>query len=175
MANYKEAIGLILKNEGGYVFDPQDSGGETFKGVSRNNFPNWEGWGIIDSLKKSVGFPKCLLDREDLTILVNDFYKTQFWDKVWGDKINDQEIANSIFDFGVNAGAGTSIKLAQEMCNVVNDGIIGPNTLKAINLISTEKFIPLFKIKRIKRYIDICERKPDNKKFFYGWIRRVIL
>ena len=35
-------ISMILRNEGGYVFDPDDSGKETYCGISRANFPKWE-------------------------------------------------------------------------------------------------------------------------------------
>ncbi len=31
------------------------------------------------------------------------------------------------------------------------------------------------KIEKIKYYIAITEKKPQNKTFFYGWIRRTIL
>ena len=30
MANFEKAFQLILKNEGGYAFDPKDNGGETY-------------------------------------------------------------------------------------------------------------------------------------------------
>ena len=37
-----------MKHEGGYVFDPDDSGGETYKGVARKFHSKWEGWSKID-------------------------------------------------------------------------------------------------------------------------------
>lgn len=48
---FDKALEQVLKDEGGYVNDPIDSGGETFRGVSRNNNPNWRGWKLIDEAK----------------------------------------------------------------------------------------------------------------------------
>lgn len=56
MADFKKALGLILKNEGGYVFDRDDSGGETYKGIARNMNSKWDGWVIVDIFKKTDRF-----------------------------------------------------------------------------------------------------------------------
>ena len=41
-------LNLIYKSEGGYANMEGDSGGETYKGISRKWFPKWEGLKIID-------------------------------------------------------------------------------------------------------------------------------
>lgn len=156
MANFEEAIELVLEMEGKYVNDPSDRGGETKFGISKSAYPEE--------------------DIKNLTIeRAKSLYKRDYWNVIKGDEILNSQIANSIFDFAVNAGVKSSVKLAQQVCNISDDGIFGPNTLKAINSISAEKFIPLFKIKKIEYYIKICEKYPKNKKFFYGWVRRVML
>ena len=43
MANFDEAFALTMKSEGGYANNPNDTGGETYKGVSRKNHPKWNG------------------------------------------------------------------------------------------------------------------------------------
>ena len=103
-----------------------------------------------------------------------ELYKRDYWDVIQGDKIYSQKMAESIFDFGVNAGNATSIKLAQEIVGAGIDGKTGPNTIAMINSFSEEKFIPLFKLAKIERYIEICNKRPDNKKFFFGWITRTL-
>ena len=35
MADFDEAIKVIFKHEGGYVYDPDDPGGETKYGISK--------------------------------------------------------------------------------------------------------------------------------------------
>jgi lysozyme family protein len=42
----KKIIEFTLRNEGYYVNDKDDSGGETYRGISRVNFPKWAGWAI---------------------------------------------------------------------------------------------------------------------------------
>jgi len=56
--NKKEILAYTLDLEGGYSNDIDDAGGETYAGISRNNFPDWYGWTIIDDLKDEINFPK---------------------------------------------------------------------------------------------------------------------
>ena len=48
-----------------------------------------------------------------LTPMVREFYRVEFWDKMRGNEINNQDVANTIFNFGVNAGMSMAVKLAQ--------------------------------------------------------------
>jgi lysozyme family protein len=41
-----------------------------------------------------------------------------------------------VFDFGVNAGPRTSVKLLQRAAGVVDDGSVGPRTLAAVKAAS---------------------------------------
>lgn len=54
MADFKTAYKKIEAAEGGYCFDPDDAGGETYKGISRRANPNWNGWISIDAIKKLI-------------------------------------------------------------------------------------------------------------------------
>lgn len=40
--------------------------------------------------------------------------------------------------------------------------------------ISYDTYINARKIEKIKHYIKITEKNPNNKKFFFGWIKRAI-
>ena len=44
-------IDMVLKHEGGYANVSGDLGGETYRGISRKNFPSWNGWEIVDEKK----------------------------------------------------------------------------------------------------------------------------
>lgn len=35
-------------------------------------------------------------------------------------------------------------------------------------------YINARRIQKVKYYLNICEKKPSNKKFFYGWIKRTM-
>ena len=53
MADFRLAYKKIEAAEGGYVNDPDDKGGETYKGISRKANPDWDGWISIDQIKKA--------------------------------------------------------------------------------------------------------------------------
>ncbi len=50
--SFAEALKHTLEFEGGYANDPADRGGETFRGISRKNWPRWSGWDLIDQVKR---------------------------------------------------------------------------------------------------------------------------
>lgn len=134
MADFEKAYSRTGKFEGGYVNDPDDNGGETYYGISRKFHPTWLGWKIVDEQKKKSNFPSNLKDRRnDLLILEKNFYKVNFWDKVWGDKINDQRVANDMYDTAVNMGVGTSIKLSQRQFKMKETAVMSTLLLNKLN------------------------------------------
>ncbi|WP_062265733.1 glycoside hydrolase family 108 protein [Endozoicomonas arenosclerae] len=174
MALFDAALASTLKSEGGYVNDPADPGGETFQGITRTHFPKWQGWVRIDLLKNAQNFPANLSDDDSLKKLVHGFYQTHFWDRIQGDDIENQEVAESIFDFAVNAGTRTSSKLAQITCGETADGVIGDATLRKLNAEDPKTFLAVFALSKISRYVNICEQRQESRKFFYGWVRRTL-
>lgn len=174
MADFKQALQLVLQNEGGYSNDPNDAGGETYKGVARNMNSNWIGWTLIDLQKKQNNFPANLANNTELDAEIEQFYKINYWDKVKGNDITDQRVANTIFDFAVNAGVGTSSILAQKVAGVNEDGVMGVDSVTAINAFQPEQFLAYFTLAKIARYIKIVKNRPSNQKYFYGWIRRAL-
>lgn len=174
MANFLIAYKKTLAHEGGYVNDPDDPGGETYKGVARAMHKDWTGWAIIDAAKNDSTFPKNLDNNEKLNEAIQDFYEKKFWNPIKATDIQSQLVAESIFDFGVNAGVKTSAKLAQKVVGVVQDGWIGPITLRALNSFNKKHFLSAFTVQKIRRYVDIIEKKPVMKKYLFGWIRRAL-
>lgn len=116
MANFLSSHRLVMVNEGGWNITAGDRGGETYKGISRNNFHAWSGWLIVDDYKKK--FPdtfKPLLDHDQiLQGKVLNFYRSNFWNTIQGDQIISQNTADSIYDSAVNMGPETAIKLVQD-------------------------------------------------------------
>jgi len=155
MAQFEKAITKVLKSEGGYVNDPKDKGGETNFGISKRAYPNE--------------------DIKNLTVQrAKELYKRDYWDAIKGDDIVSNEVAYELFDTAVNMGSRTSVKIAQLCLGVEADGVIGAKTVTALNLMEPETFILKFKMAKIARYVYICKKNPDNKKFFFGWINRVM-
>lgn len=174
MADFKKALPHILEKEGLYGDDQYDPGGETYKGIARRRNSKWSGWVAIDLAKLRPNFPKNLEDDQKLQELVIALYRDNYWDKVMGDEVFYQDIAESIFDFAVNAGPRTSIKLAQIVAGAEPDGVLGPKTLQAINDMDERFFLPVFTIAKIARYVQICKKRPKSRKYFFGWITRAL-
>ena len=106
MADFKTALWITGRNEGGWVNDETDRGGETYCGISRRNFPKWSGWQTLDDTSFREGLVLPELDGE-----VTDFYKANFWDVLDLDNMPDQDLANQVYDMAVNSGVGEARKL----------------------------------------------------------------
>ncbi|HCI51883.1 MAG TPA: N-acetylmuramidase [Gallionella sp.] len=174
MAEFASAYTATCQAEGGYVNDPQDPGGETYQGIARKLNSKWDGWILIDRAKQESAFPANLDRIPELQEKIKSFFEINYWNKLRGGDMTDQRIAQSIFDFAVNAGTYTSAKLAQLTVGEKPDGIIGPETLKKINATDPGTFLARFSLHKIARYISICEQRPDSKKYFFGWVKRTL-
>ena len=169
MANFAIALASTETWEGGYVNNPSDSGGETYTGISRRNWPNWPGWPIIDNSKSQVDFPKGLKMNVGLQALVSQFYQQHFWRF---ETLDDQQVANKLFDFAVNVGMFHCAKIAQQICQVTCDGRIGPKTIAAINSQDAQQFISAFRAQAEKYHEEIVVSHPEDAQFLKGWLRR---
>lgn len=140
MANFLASHRLVMVNEGGYANDPNDRGGETYKGISRNNFHAWSGWLIIDDYKTKHpdSFKNLLAYDLILQGKVLNFYRANFWNVIMGDQIVSQNTADSIYDSAVNMGVKESIMLTQDTLfngnrNGIQFGTMDQKTLNALN------------------------------------------
>ena len=103
---------------------------------------------------------------------VKIFYKKNFWDRMRLDEIVDQHKANEMFVFGVNAGCSRAVRLAQLVVGTVADGLIGPNTIAAINSYDVDEFDREFDEEETKYYEAIVRNDPEKKIFLNGWKNR---
>jgi lysozyme family protein len=90
------------------------------------------------------------------------------------DEINSQHIANEIFIFGVNVNWKIAIKEAQKLIGVAADGIIGTQTLKALNNYDEHVFDKKFDDVEIAYYEQIVKNKPHLAHNLKGWINRAL-
>ena len=188
MANFEQAYIITLGHEGEYSNDPDDVGGETYKGIARKYHPDWEGWSIIDNLKDKPNFPANLNSSNVLDMMTKRLYKQNYWNRFIGDDISNQQIANELFDTGVNMGISRAVKYLQIALNVMNrnqalypdiveDGKFGTNTLNAlIEYLNNDESHYLYKIMNILQgmhYIEYMQKSPTQEKYARGWLKRV--
>lgn len=165
MAKVEILAPYIKKWEGGFVNDPADRGGATNKGVTIATF---EAYCKEKSLPRpNVERLKRMTDGEWLDIL-----KTMFWDRWQADKIKSQKLANILVDWVWGSGV-YGIKIPQRILGVKQDGIVGDETLKALNAQDQDKLFQVIYEARKKYLNDITISRPTNKRFLRGWLNRL--
>jgi lysozyme family protein len=106
--------------------------------------------------------------------MVREFYRQRFWNVIRGDELRSQEIAETIFNFGVNTGTRVAVKLAQLIVGATPDGAVGDKTVEKFNSVEPEAFRKSYALAKITRYADICNKNRSQSKFLLGWINRTL-
>jgi lysozyme family protein len=177
---------IIVGIEGKYSNDKDDPGGETYKGIARTKNPGFAGWKIIDGLKNGGNFPEILEKSRLLQDMVMNFYKINYWDIFWGDKLREK-ISIEMFDQSVNLGPARAIEHLQRSLNILNeretlykdikaDGIMGNQTLEAYKNCcekAGEKIlVNTMNMYQGKYYIELMEKQSIFEKFA-GLFKRI--
>jgi len=164
-ANWQQAFEQMLKSEGGFTDDERDKGnklpngrkGSTMLGVTQYN---WEA---------HVGHQVTHDDMRKLTPAdVEPLYKKKYWDVVRADEL-PSGIDYLVFDMGVNAGPGRSVKLLQTAVGVTPDGGFGPMTMAAVQAADPVKLIEDFS----QAKEDFYRGLDDFPVYGTGWLNRV--
>lgn len=134
--NFDIAYDRLIKNEGGYVNDPDDKGGETYKGVSRKYHPNWKGWKIIDETKKTTTkstLNKVLNSNTELDKYARAFYRANYWDSIRLDEVLNEGLKFQMFDDAVNRGVKSAIYSMQHLMGMTKTGKMSNELIYNIN------------------------------------------
>jgi len=110
MNKFDRAIDLILAEEGGYVIDPLDPGGETKYGISKRAYPE-------------INIGSLTLDQ------AKTIYMRDYWEPCKCDSL-PWPLSLFVFDAAVNQGTDAAIKMLQHTLQTNQDGIIGSVTLR---------------------------------------------
>jgi len=163
--NWQQAFEQMLASEGGFTDDERDNGnklpdgrkGSTMLGVTQFN---WE---------QHVGHQVTHDDMRKLTAAdVEPLYKKKYWDVVRADEL-PSGIDYLVFDMGVNAGPGRSIKIMQTALGVTPDGGFGPMTMAAVQAADPVELIEKFSAEK-----EVFYRSLDSFTVYgTGWLNRV--
>jgi lysozyme family protein len=157
-SKFLKAFDYLIYHEGGYVNDKQDAGGETKFGISKRSYPH--------------------LDIKNLTQdQARQIYFCDFWMKAKCEQIDNDDIATKFFDLIVHTGTPQAVKLIQRALRaageqIVEDSIIGPITLAAINKVDPTDLLAALKSESAGYYRLIAQANPSQQKFINGWLRR---
>lgn len=162
MSDFNKAIKFVLLNEGGYVDHPVDEGGPTNWGITMNTLSHWRK--VTCSADDIMG----LSSSEAIEI-----YQEEYWNRLMLNMVDDDVIATILFDSGVSRGVGTAVVDIQRVLRVHADGMMGPQTIRAINFATPKLRLSIEFIKRAQRaYLKIVQEKPAQLVFLNGWIMR---
>jgi lysozyme family protein len=120
---FAACLAFTLAQEGGYVDDPDDSGGATNMGITLATLQQWDHDAALDPANVEA------MTRQTAAAI----YRAMYWNTLNGDSL-PPGVDLSAFDFGVNAGPGRSAVLLQEALGFTGDevdGCVGPVTLRA--------------------------------------------
>ena len=163
MERFNKFLDYIFEVEGGYTNDKNDRGGATNFGITHDDAEKYLGYtGDMREFKKS--------DAEKI-------YKKVYYCGNHIDKITDDRVALSIFDWAVNSG-GRGIKKAQIAANkfganLVIDGIVGNKTIEAINAIDPKMFLKEYHEMQRTFYKNLAAKDRTQEDFLKGWLNRV--
>lgn len=159
-SKFKEALKEVVLVEGGYSNHPDDKGGETMYGITKQKARENGYTGPMKDLPMEI---------------VEKIYKKDFWRNEF-DEFNI-EIAKFLFDMNVNHGYKGMSTILQKSINLLTreninvDGIAGKITYsRALKLNQERLFIMLFSY-RCKFFIDIAEKNESQESFIFGWLK----
>jgi len=175
----QQIIGAILGHDGGYVNNPNDSGGET-------------NWGITKAVARQYGYKGGMKQMSRRVAI--DIYDELYWQPLLLDEISrhSNSLAYVLFDIGVNAGTGRAGRYLQRCLNVLNnrgrywpdltaDGEIGGKTMAAFRSFyglrgaeGITRLIAMIKALQMAHYITLAERREKDEEFVYGWAGRAV-
>lgn len=164
----------LIEREGGYVHDPQDSGGET-------NF------GITVATARAYGYKGGMRDLPRET--AQSIYLKRYWVEPGFHRVAQlyPGLADCLMDFGVLAGQSTAVRHLQRVLNVLNrnqadyaditaDGRIGTLTLGALQAFLSKRgreganvLFGMVASQQSNYLLELAERRPKDERFQYGW------
>ncbi len=159
--SFKDAFDVLMSIEGGYQHDPNDFGGETKFGISKRSYPHLDIFNLRIEQAEAI-------------------YYHDFWLLFHLDRVLDPKVATQLLLIVTNCSPQTSGTIVQKainrvMGNVKVDGIIGTQTISALNNVSQLHLEDALRVEMVKFYIHRVSIDKTQKVNFEGWIRRCML
>jgi lysozyme family protein len=158
LANFDACCGFSLRQEGGFCDVKGDPGGATNHGIT------------MAELSTVLGRPATIADvRAITTAQAESIYRPRYWNAINCDAL-PAGIDLVVFDFGINAGSGTSVMQLQGLLKVRQDGDVGPVTLEALRTHDGSWVVAALTLSHQAYY----RRLPGYSEFGPGWIARTV-
>ncbi|MEN4572276.1 type VI secretion system tip protein TssI/VgrG [Pantoea agglomerans] len=169
--NFSTISPIILRHEGGYANRASDKGGPTNHGIAWNTWKKYS--------KEDLGVEPTLENLKKITPEQAEvIYKKRYWDPSGFNDIQDPKLALMSYDWSITSGgAGKQIQKllnSQYGKNLSVDGVIGPDTISAMNSVEDSgKLTDSIAEIRKQYYTNLTISDPKNLPNLTGWINRV--
>jgi len=173
MADIQRAIESVLRQEDsrltGAIVNLGDGAGWTRLGITSKNHPELLPSGFFDSHEVS---------RDQALVIAEKVYAQAYAVPLRVAQITDQTLANALLSFGINSGIHTAALTLQQAASLYGmhiacDGVIGPSTLSAIQMINPTQLLSSFCARADAYYQMLVDLHPEDQKFLRGWQARV--
>lgn len=151
--------------EGGFVNNPSDPGGATNMGITLETLQRVRPGATVNTVKT--------LSKIDAIAIYKELYWTQF--HIESMPVDVQDV---VFDSYVQYSPHTAGTLIQKSLtilgqNVAIDGIIGDNTINAMQKVSAKELRKTILSTRKTYYENLAASHPSQGQFLNGWLRRL--
>jgi lysozyme family protein len=182
MADFNKAFSASAAARGGY--SAISEGVEIYRGIDRRFHPAWEGWPIIDALKFAASDENelqiSLAQNKRLREKVRNWFKQVYWDRFSGDRIQDQDIAEELFESSIELAVERAVNCLQKSLNLLNagsvekvyvieDGRLGQETLRALEIClkadGAGYLLNVMRILQALHYIGRIKQNPEKDSF----------
>lgn len=164
---FDQAYNNLKEREGGYTTGKNQKKDEpTNMGIKQSTLDKYS------AKYPDKNFPQDVKDLKEYQ--AKEIYKSEYWDNTRIPQIENDRIRNAVFDMNVMGGAGKVVQRAINSFSDANlkvDGIIGKETIKAINSIpdtKIEEFMSTIKSERI----DYLQNTRNWETAKNGWTKR---
>ncbi|WP_426165114.1 glycoside hydrolase family 108 protein [Pseudoduganella sp. R-34] len=170
MADFQKFLPTLLSLEGGFSNDPHDPGGVTNMGIT---FPIYKQHAL-----RLLGVQPTLDGLKSLTAeQAGKIYKVEYWDRMFGDEISFEPLANIMFDFYVNAGHH-AFQLLQQVLNAAGGQFdlrapLRSQTVEALRHHDIIEVYTAYKDGRKAYYRALAHEHPVLRRYLKGWLHRV--
>lgn len=168
MADAKAAVQFVLRQEdsrlSGIITNrASDRGGLTRYGITAKFHP--------DLLV--AGFFEESMDAEDALALAEETYEEDYSGPLCLDLIHSQPLANALLSFAVNEGNHQAVVLLQRAARVAEDGLMGPQTVAAVNAADPSALLNAYCDLEDNFYEQLVRSQPSQLPNRQGWLNRV--
>lgn len=175
-ANANISIPKVIKEEGGFQNSPNDSG-NFYNGVLMGTK-----YGITPAAYKSYynAEPTPVIIKNLTIEKATPIYKKKYWDKIRGDEIKNDSVADLMMFTVVNSGTG-QISTLKKLANITAGKKImaetatpfTSNEIKLLNELPQSIYHNNLKVHRKRFYENLAAKQPKNQIFLKGWLSRL--